>query len=156
MKQIRIQLLAYATISAITTVLIGCLLKTNSAEKYAPFNSMSCKRGLLTLDKEGSDFCCSNEGLRATWVCYSAYEEINKVMTTRWAFVLPLLPLACTIMVDLINATEFPTSPVGSSKVWRVVKMMRNRLAYSVFLIFYRTVSINCNPSYIVTQISNH
>ena len=149
MKQIRIQLLSYATISAINAVLIGCMLKASSTEKYAPFKTTTCKHGLLTLDKERSDFCCSEEGQGATWACYSAYEEINRVMTTHWAFVLPLLPLACTTIVDLMNVTVFSTSSVGSSNVWRVLKMTRDRLAYSVFLIFYRTVSIKRNPEFV-------
>ena len=130
----RLQIFTLTSVITIVLVVIGSVY---NKEKYATFESYSCTRGILSLEEERSDFCCASIEHASTWVCYAAGDEINQIMTSLWAFVIPLIPLACTAAADILRAgSQFSSKLVG-----QVLQSTFGRLLYSVLLILFRTVS---------------
>lgn len=83
-------------------VCIGVIVVVGSiynyeALKYVRSKGTGCSQGILILNKPDSHVCCSSESY---WVCYAAFDKLERIMSSQWAFVLPLVPVMFNIFLE--------------------------------------------------------
>lgn len=60
----------------------------------------SCKRQILATNIPDSVMCCDSALRHSDWVCVAAFDRFNKVLSSTWAYLIPLLPWALSAAVD--------------------------------------------------------
>ena len=61
-----------------------------------------CTRELLVLHIPHSQMCCDDDIHASDWVCIAGFDRINRIMSSKWAYVLPVIPFGLTVITDLI------------------------------------------------------
>lgn len=60
----------------------------------------TCKRQVLATDVPHSNVCCDSQLRQSDWVCVAAFDRFNKVLSSSWAYVIPLVPWALSAACD--------------------------------------------------------
>jgi hypothetical protein len=68
--------------------------------KYSRSTGTSCNQSILVLNAENSHMCCSSDLYSKTWVCLASFDRLNKVLSSNWAFVIPLVPYLLNVLID--------------------------------------------------------
>lgn len=111
---------------AVLMVLFGCGL---NGGKYLRYSTSSCKHGILMIKVDNSEYCCDEKDYITDWSCIGGYSDVNHFMTSFWSWIIPFLPILCTLSVDLFLMT-------GKFN-WRPHK---NRVLAYFVLFLYRSV----------------
>lgn len=104
-------------------VCVGCLLNKGDL-KFSRSHTTDCSKGLLALNLEDSHICCDSPSHESNWICIASFDSLNYVFSSRWAFVIPLVPW-------VLNSALCDKRIVDSAK----------RIFVYVVLIAIRTVS---------------
>lgn len=72
----------------------------------------NCSPLLLSLYQEEYLVCCDENDLENSWECLTVSDNINKIFSTKYAFILPLLPLFFTIFADILISISLFLSPI--------------------------------------------
>lgn len=94
-----------------------------------------CKNLILELTSPDSWICCDQDMHNDLWVCAAAFDSLTRAVSGYWAWILPVLPLMGTFLVDSVVdrlRTLQETRHTTSSS--------RNRLLLYVAIILVRTV----------------
>ena len=59
-----------------------------------------CKRQVLAINVPNSNMCCDAHLRQSDWVCVAAFDRFNKVLSSSWAYVIPLVPWALSTACD--------------------------------------------------------
>ena len=122
----------------VLVILIGCGLNDRS-DKYIRFRSEECKRGVLTINLDNSEFCCDDEHHVSDYICVAAYDYFNHLFSSLWAFFLPLLPGILTLLSELADHTIAYEGFIAFTK----------RSAGYIAIIFYRSVFVITFQQYV-------
>lgn len=68
--------------------------------KYVKSRNTSCNRGILALNKEDSHICCDSITSNDSFICSSSFDDINKILSSLWAFGIPLLPFCVNVVLN--------------------------------------------------------
>ncbi len=118
----------YTLFAALSAGLFGWLY--SEGHVYTRFRSAQCSTGVLNKMIEDSSLCC--HGHRSyDWVCVAAYDQITAVMSSGWAWILPLLPWLAAAGREKYSETKDSTRPATL-----------RRGAFYLALFLYRTVII--------------
>ena len=60
----------------------------------------TCKRQVLATNLPGSVMCCDSALRHNDWVCVAAFDRFNKVLSSTWAYVIPLVPWALSAALE--------------------------------------------------------
>lgn len=63
--------------------------------------SGACHKRVLISQVEDSVTCCEKDSTKHDWICIAAFDTYNRILTTYYAFSIPLIPLISTIIIDL-------------------------------------------------------
>lgn len=137
--------LLVVTINSLVVVLFGSGVNYHGNKYASSRSSPSCSRELFIRNIPDSYLCC--DGRQAySWVCIaSSRSDITAILSSKWAFVLPLLPWAVNILFEYIT--------YGS--IINMISALK-RLMIGVTLILFRTVSVcpRVDPDRWVTLLS--
>jgi len=64
-----------------------------------------CKRQVLATNVPDSVMCCDMAQRRGDWVCVAAFDRFNKILSSTWAYVIPLVPWALSAALDSSSST---------------------------------------------------
>lgn len=126
--------IAAAFFSCVLIIFLGSGLN-NLDQKYSRTSSRAltdCRREIFILSIPDSKHCCDSAIRSLDWVCVASFDKINMISSSRWAFMMPLLPFVMTICSSY--ASEFQTRK--SSK-----EPHSKRLILYICIILYRSVS---------------
>ena len=108
MRTVERRYFTYTILAALSVGLAGWLY--SEGHVYTRFRSDECSTGVLNKMIEDSSLCCS--GHRSyDWVCVAAYDEITTVMSSGWAWILPLIPLLAAARREKLSATSDSSHP---------------------------------------------
>mmetsp|Transcript_10896 Transcript_10896/g.16605 ORF Transcript_10896/g.16605 Transcript_10896/m.16605 type:complete len:275 (+) Transcript_10896:35-859(+) len=99
MRPVSLNIVVCLVLVACATIYLGSALNGNQ-HKYSRFSSSQCSHGLLINELRASDFCCDHMYHRSDWACVAAYDRPTQIMSSIWAWALPLMPAALTIISD--------------------------------------------------------
>jgi hypothetical protein len=141
LKMVTVPLVLFlATIFISSLILfIGSLLNGTDL-KYHRFKSPTCGNGLFIIQLPYSEFCCNDNYHSTDWVCMAAYDEINYILSSVFAWTIPIIPLMCTMATDLFYGYFNKTQ-----------KVHLRRLLFNVMVFLYRTVRTHVLTSSILT-----
>lgn len=116
---------------SVVIVFLGSAMKFDDS-KYVKMNqSSTCKNSILSIYVQDSEVCCDDTD---SMVCTAFSDSVNKVFSSRWSFVIPIIPFL------LASAAEFVYSV--SSTTFDFDKPLKHCL-YSVRrLIIYFIIAI--------------
>ena len=60
-----------------------------------------CRREVLAINVPNSNMCCDTSLRGSDWVCVAAYDRFNKVLSSSWAYLIPLVPWALSAASSL-------------------------------------------------------
>lgn len=94
----------YLIVISIITLLVVLLGSgvNNHGNKYA-IGFENCKIEIFNKNLENSNFCCEKHLHHHDWICIAASDGIVKVLTSSYAFILPLVPWTLTVLFDVIG-----------------------------------------------------
>jgi len=93
--------------------------------KYVKSHYDECKyHSILDLYEEGSHICCDSNHHKTSWLCIASFDRFNKLLSSHWAFLLPLLPYLTTISIKPNHSMNVDFK----------------RLFVYIAILFYRTV----------------
>ena len=126
--------IAGAFIISVFIVLLGSGLN-NLNLKYSRSSShvlKECKKEIFILSVPDSKHCCDSSVHSLDWVCVASFDKFNRVLSSQWAFFIPLLPFLMTTCSgyasEIVSKTR--SSVIHSS-----------RLLIYICIILYRSVS---------------
>ena len=64
-----------------------------------------CKKQVLATNVLDSVMCCDASQRQGDWVCLAAFDRFNKVLSSTWAYVIPLVPWALSAALDSSSST---------------------------------------------------
>lgn len=64
----------------------------------------TCKRELFILTVPNSQLCCDSPFNADDWVCVASFDTLNRILSSKWAFQIPVIPLVLTIITELASA----------------------------------------------------
>ena len=108
--------LVYCLISSLIVVISG--IGSNSLDlKYKRSSNKlrMCKKELFITSIPNSQICCDENFHQYDWVCVASFNELNRVFSSLWAIVIPMLPLFTSMIFDLIwyIRNYYGTRPAG-------------------------------------------
>jgi hypothetical protein len=106
--------------------------------KYSRVSSKSprkCKRELFILTVPNSQLCCDSQYNADDWVCVASFDTLNRILSSKWAFQIPLIPLVLTIITELAS-----TVLVADSAFVTRLESHGCRLFLYICMILLRTV----------------
>ncbi|KAJ1424842.1 hypothetical protein B484DRAFT_451361 [Ochromonadaceae sp. CCMP2298] len=80
-------------------IFVGTIINQHD-HKFARSYNTSCDRGILILNSEDSHVCCDAHATEHSWVCAASFDPANKVLSSVWAFVIPLVPFFLTVLLN--------------------------------------------------------
>ena len=87
------------SVSCLMVILISMTVNDKNS-KYVKSHYDECKyHSVLDLYEEGSHICCDSKHHRSSWLCIASFDSANKILSSHWAFLLPLLPYLTTISI---------------------------------------------------------
>jgi hypothetical protein len=128
-------ILAFA-VSALFIILGSGLNDLNL--KYSRVSSKSprkCERELFLVTVPNSQLCCDSQFNADDWVCVASFDTLNRILSSKWAFQIPLIPLVLTIISELA-----PSVPVADSSFVTRLESHGCRLFLYICMILLRTV----------------
>ena len=135
-RTLRFNLLLCSILFFVVT-LIGSGLN-NQSHKYSVAKVASiadCQHEVFNRHIADSSLCCDKSYHEWDWLCVASTDRLSKVVTSRWAFLLPLVPWLSTFFIDmLLKNSSRPTN-----NLWLASRLQR--LALYISLIAFRTVS---------------
>ena len=115
-------------------IFYGCQLNGNQ-HKYSKYHSPDCRRGIFIHEVFDSQVCCEDIYYQTDWACVAAYDRVNKVWSSYLAWIVPLLPIATTILLDYFRGHLHES------------KHTHLKRGFGYFMLFvYRTVSLIIFP----------
>lgn len=63
--------------------------------------SGACQKRVLISQVEDSIICCEKDATKHDWICIAAFDSFNRILTTYYAFMIPLIPLLLTTVIEL-------------------------------------------------------
>lgn len=116
---------AYVIGTCVFVSILGCLI--GDGHLYSRYRNEKCPRGVFDKNIKNSEFCCT--GYHADdWVCVSAYDPVENMLTDFTAWIIPLVPLAIAGVDELLFAT-----PPNRRNV-------ADRMGIYILIFIYRTV----------------
>ena len=104
-KALRSYLIIVLTVVAfihIIVILTGAGLNDLGHKYSRSVSHDHCLKELLILHVPHSQMCCDGEIHGSDWVCVAGFDHINRIMSSKWAYVLPLIPFMLTVGTDFI------------------------------------------------------
>lgn len=92
----------------------------------------NCRREIFILSVPDSKHCCDSAIHSLDWVCVASFDKVNRILSSTWAFTIPLLPFLMTICSSY--ASEYVTQKSSRESHSR-------RLLLYICIILYRSVS---------------
>ena len=134
-KQARLSLRALVwivTVSSALVTLLGSGLN-NLGHKYRRALPLEdCGKEVLNINVPNSTLCCEKAYHDADWVCIAAYDRINKLLSSYYAFIVPGIPLVATIFTEV-------TIQRGLNRSTLTAALLRSIIYFCIFI--FRTVS---------------
>ena len=91
------KLIIYISLLIIVIILCGIYYNRNDA-KYTKSRNPNCiNHGILNLNEEDSHICCNSSVHLSSWICIASYDNINKILSSSYAFIIPLIPFLINI-----------------------------------------------------------
>lgn len=78
-------------------VVVGSILNEHN-HKYSRSKNTTCSHGILVLNEPDSHMCCASTHYENTWICSASFDYINSIISSKWAFFIPLLPLLANVV----------------------------------------------------------
>lgn len=92
------------SVSCLMVIFISMTVNDKNS-KYVKSHYDECKyHSVLDLYEEGSHICCDSKHHRSSWLCIASFDSVNKILSSHWAFLLPLLPYLTTISIQPNNS----------------------------------------------------
>jgi hypothetical protein len=129
MSQVPLGALLGVILLSSIVLFIGSLLNGTDL-KYKRFSSPSCGQGLFIIQLPYSEFCCNDPHYHTSdWACLAAYDELNHILSSVFAWTIPVIPLVLSMATDLYLGYFSRTQRVHAK-----------RLIFNVMVFVYRTV----------------
>ena len=92
-----------AVIAFLSMIIIFCGIYYNREDaKYTKSRNPNCiHHGILNLNEEDSHICCNSLTHMSSWICIASYDNINKILSSSYAFIIPLIPFIINIFCNL-------------------------------------------------------
>lgn len=78
-------------------VLAGSMMNENN-HKFSRSRNTPCTHGILVLNEADSHTCCASPHHANSWVCIASFDYMNNIISSKLAFVIPLLPLFANVV----------------------------------------------------------
>ena len=127
-------LIACAFFASVLIVVLGSCLNSLGL-KYSRTTHKAlgnCRREIFILSVPDSKHCCDSAIHSLDWVCVASFDKVNRILSSTWAFMIPLLPFVMTICSSY--ASECVTQKSSRESHSR-------RLLLYISIILYRSVS---------------
>mmetsp|Transcript_30503 Transcript_30503/g.29131 ORF Transcript_30503/g.29131 Transcript_30503/m.29131 type:complete len:302 (+) Transcript_30503:128-1033(+) len=143
--------LTSAFILSLLFILIGSALN-NLNHKYSRSSSISrtCAREIFILSVPNSELCCDDSLYISSWVCIASFDTFNKLFASFWALIIPLIPIATTILTEYLYKKIIDQS---SAPTLQHIRAHSNRLILYILIILYRMYVLYQGGEYVQTLL---
>lgn len=98
MKVLLLRDVAVTLVSTVSLlVIVGSIMNMHN-DKYSRSRNTSCSHGILILNQPDSHVCCTSMDHSHSWICSASFDVLNSVISSKWAFFIPLLPLLANVV----------------------------------------------------------
>jgi hypothetical protein len=94
-------LLCGAIFIVLATVLVGSGLNSHGL-KYSRSEGTQCNRAVLTLNVPDSHHCCDSVIHQNDWVCKAAFDPVNRIAASVYAYLIALVPMMLNSMIRFL------------------------------------------------------